>query len=186
MYTLEEKYELIKEELKKSTSKNPVEISRNIMNKDFVNIHGSEHHFLDGGAFIVAFKNAGGETDIDASLDALAKRAQNMPGAMCGNWGVCGSVTSVGAALSILHDTGPLSNDGYYKDHMEFTSKVISRMSEIGGPRCCKRNAFISLSEGARYVKEKYDIDMEISPVKCEFSSHNIQCIGSNCPFNME
>ena len=47
-YTLEQKYELIKQAALKATSKNPVEIAREIMRNDFVSIHGPEHHFLDG------------------------------------------------------------------------------------------------------------------------------------------
>ena len=35
-----------------------------------------------------------------------------MPGAMCGLWGICGAITSIGAALAIIDGTGPLSADG--------------------------------------------------------------------------
>lgn len=77
---------------------------------------------------------------------------------MCGYWGVCGSVTSIGAALSIINKTTPLTSNEYYKDDMEFTSLVIDKMSKIGGPRCCKRNAFLSLSSGVEFVKNKYKI----------------------------
>ena len=73
-YTLDEKYKLIKEEVLKSSSKNPVEIAKSIMHKDFVNIHGPEHHFLDGASFLVAFKNAGGEVDVSEAIDTLAER----------------------------------------------------------------------------------------------------------------
>lgn len=182
-YSLNEKYELIKREVLKSSSKNPVEIAKSIMHKDFVNIHGPEHHFLDGASFLVAYKNAGGEVDISNAIDTLAERTIKMPGAMCGFWGICGSTASVGAALAIIHETGPLSSNDYYKDNMEFTSAVIKRMSEIGGPRCCKRNAFLSLTYAVEFVERKYGIKMDINNVKCEFSSWNKQCLGNKCPF---
>ena len=83
-YTLEEKYNIIKEMVKEVTSKNPITILKKLMHKDFINIHGPEHHFLDGAAFLVACKNAEGKIDIDDCLDELAKRTMNMPGAMCG------------------------------------------------------------------------------------------------------
>ena len=174
-YTLEEKYSLIKSEVLKHRSLNPIEIVKTIMHNDYVNIHGSEHHFLDGAAFIVAYKNAGGNIDLVYALDELANRTIKMPGAMCGQWGICGSTASVGAALSIIHKTGPLSNDDFYKQHMEYTSSVISAMSKIGGPRCCKRNAFLSLSYAVKFVKEKYSIDMQIDEIKCEFTGFNQQ-----------
>ena len=66
---------------------------------------------------------------------------------------------------------------------MELTSAVIKRMSEIGGPRCCKRNAFLSLATAVEFVNKKYDVAMEINDVKCEFSNLNKQCIKERCPF---
>lgn len=182
-YTLDEKYRLIKKELLKSSSKNPVEIAQTIMHSDFVNIHGPEHHYLDGASFLVAYKNSGGKVDLDSALDELAKRTIKMPGAMCGFWGICGSTASVGASLAIIHETGPLSSSNYYKDNMEFTSSVIKRMSEIGGPRCCKRNAFLSLSYAVEFVEKKYGIKMDIDNVICDFSTWNKQCLGFKCPY---
>ena len=81
-YTMEEKYIRIKADLLKCTSKNPVHVAKEIMAKDYINMHGPEHHFLDGGAFIVAYKNAGGEIDLDYALDSLAKRTIKMPAGM--------------------------------------------------------------------------------------------------------
>ena len=183
-YTLDEKYKLIKEEVLKNKSKNPIEIAKSIMHKDFVNIHGPEHHFLDGASFMVAYKNSGGDIDLDKAIDILAERTIKMPGAMCGYWGMCGSVASVAAVLAIIHEVSPLSSSTYYAENMEFTSSVINKMSEIGGPRCCKRNAFLSLSSGVRFVKEKYGVEMELDGIECEFSSWNKQCIGTRCPFH--
>jgi len=182
-YTLQEKYQLIKKDILEQTSKDPIVVAKEIMRKDYVNIHGPEHHFLDGAAFLVAYKNAGGKIDINEALDLLAKRALTMPGAMCGFWGVCGSTASVGASLSIIHETGPLSDNDFYKDNMEYTSSVIGKMSKIGGPRCCKRNAFLSLSEAVIFVNKKYGVNMELSNFTCEFSSRNKECIGFRCPF---
>lgn len=182
-YTLEEKYNCIKKLILRETSANPVKIVKSIMHSDFINIHGPEHHFLDGAAFLVSYKNAGGNVDLDYALNELAERTVKMPGAMCGQWGICGSVAAVGAALSVIHETGPLSDNDFYKEHMEYTSSVISAMSKIGGPRCCKRNAFLSLSLAADFVKARYGVDMQTENTECEFNSFNRQCIKSRCPF---
>lgn len=184
-YSLEDKYRLIRQEALKQTSKNPIVIAIDLMRLPCVSPNGPEHHFLDGASFLVAYKNAGGKIDIEESLDLLAKRSIGMPGAMCGYWGVCGSAASIGASLSIIHGTGPLSDNDYYKQTMEYTSSAIEKMSQIGGPRCCKRNAFISLREAALFVRSKYGIAMELSsPIVCEFSLFNKQCLGKRCPFN--
>lgn len=182
-YSLEEKYDFIKKEIVNFDSKNPISIVKEMMKKDYINIHGPEHHFLDGAAFLVAFKNAGGQIDIISCLDMLSIRAENMPGAMCAYWGVCGAIASIGAALSILHNTEPISTDEYYKHNMEYTSVVLQKMSKIGGARCCKRNAFLALSYAVEFVKEKYNIQMECDKIECEFSALNKQCLKSKCPF---
>ena len=185
--TLEEKIELINKALEKNKSKNPLEIVQEVMDRDFINIHGPEHHYLDGASFLVAYKNAGGNIDLEKALEELQKRTIKMPGAMCGLWGVCGSVASIGACLAIINGTSPLSDNEFYKDNMEYTSSVISKMSEIGGPRCCKRNAFISLLSGAEFVKRKYGIIMDIpNENKCKYSFRNAQCIKGRCPFYKE
>lgn len=182
-YTLEEKYDLIKQHISKFSFTDPIDIVKELMRKNFVSIHGPEHHFLDGAAFLVAYKNAGGNLDLTGALTELADRAIKMPGAMCGQWGICGSVASVGAALSVIHKTGPLSDDEFYKQHMEFASSVLSAMSKLGGPRCCKRNAFLSLTYGAKFVKEHYGSEMQTSKTVCEFSNFNQQCLKVKCPF---
>ena len=125
-YTLEEKYARIREDILAAIGRDPVHIAHEIMHRDYVNMHGPEHHFLDGAA----------------------------------------------------------STDEFYKDNMRFTSAVIAKMGEIGGARCCKRNAYLSLSMGAAFVREKYGIPMETAPIVCDDFSRNRQCIGSCCPFH--
>lgn len=182
-YSIEEKYELIRVCLLKSKSANPLQIIREIMHKDFINIHGPEHHLLDGGAFMTALFNVGMHFDLEKGLQALAERSIKMPGAMCGYWGMCGSVASLSAVFSILHNVGPLSDTEFYSDDMEFSSRVIKKMSEIGGPRCCKRNAFLSISTAIAFAKEKYGIELDTEDIHCEFSNKNLQCIKDRCPF---
>ena len=182
-YTLSEKYDLIIKAVTKAKSCNPIEIIKEVMHRDFINIHGPEHHFLDGAALLTAYKNAGGKLDLDKALLELRERSVKMPGAMCGLWGVCGSTTSIGAALSVIHGTSPLSDDNFYKEHMQYTSSCIEKMSKIGGPRCCKRNAFLSIGIAVKFIEEKYGIKMESDKITCEFTSWNGQCIKTRCPF---
>ena len=182
-YTLNEKYDFIIQDVALAKGKNPIVIVKDVMHKNYINIHGPEHHFLDGAAFLVAYRNAGGQIDLPSALAQLRERSIKMPGAMCGLWGVCGSTTSIGAALSVIHGTGPLSCDDFYKEHMKYTSSCIAKMGDIGGPRCCKRNAFLSILAAVKFVEEHYGIKMECDAVTCEFTDWNKQCIKNRCPF---
>lgn len=183
-YTLQEKYIKIREAVLGNPSANAVEIAMAVMREEYVNMHGPEHHFLDGAAFLAAYKNAGGEIGLESALEELAKRTIDMPGAMCGYWGICGSVAAVGAALSVIHRTGPLSTDRYYKEHMEYTASAIAVIAKPGGARCCKRNAFLSLTVGAEFVRKTYGIAMQTAAIGCPFSERNKQCLQERCPFH--
>ena len=106
-----------------------------------------------------------------------------MPGAACGLWGVCGAVTSIGAALAIIDGTGPLSTEDW-GSHMEYTAAALARLAKTGGPRCCKRDAFTAMEQAVEYIQDHYGIALERKPIHCDFSSRNAQCIGQRCPYN--
>ncbi len=182
-YTLEERGKNIIEECLSINSKNPIDIFKTIASKDYIRIHGPEHHILDGVALLTAFYNAGGNIDLATVLEELMKRGLDMPGATCGMWGVCGAVTSMGAALSIIDGTGPLTTDDTWGKHMHFTSKALSKLADVGGPRCCKRDAFLSFQEAIKYINDNYDVTLESSDIACGFSHENQQCIKDRCPF---
>ena len=159
--TLEERGQMIVGACLGEKSTSPYEIFRNVACRDFVRMHGPEHHVLD----------------------ELMSRGLQMPGAMCGRWGVCGATASVGAALSILETTGPLTSDDSWGSHMAYTSRALEALSRIGGPRCCKRDAYISLETAVDYIRERFGIRLEKDDIHCEFHPQNAQCLGERCPF---
>ena len=183
MYTIEDKYKLIKNDIIEQNSENPIKIAKYIMDKNYVNIHGPEHHLIDSLAFLVAYRNITGKMDLNNEIEELASRTIKMPGAMCGKWGVCGAAASLGAMLSVINKTTPLSDNDYYKHNMEYTSLVINKMSKLGGPRCCKRNAFISITTMIDFIYQKYNVKMPKYAIECEYSSCNPTCLKFKCPF---
>lgn len=66
---------------------------------------------------------------------------------------------------------------------MEFTSKALDMLAQVGGPRCCKRDAFLSFQKAIEHINDNYDMDLERSPIECEFSNKNEQCLKGKCPF---
>ena len=181
--TAEEKGRLIIEKVRQEKGKDPGEIFRHLAEQDFVSMHGPEHHVLDGAALLTASYNAGFEMDLDRTLEGLLKEGLRMPGAMCGLWGVCGAVTSVGAALALMEGTGPLSDDGSWGDHMEYTSKALKELGKTGGPRCCKRDAVIALKAAVPYIRQRFGIELDFAEIPCAYFARNPQCIHERCPF---
>jgi hypothetical protein len=184
MSSFTDKAQTIRTACLQEKEKDPILIAKKLMHLPCVSMHGPEHHFLDGAVFLTAYHNLEGGFDLAAALDELLERSSLMPGATCGYWGVCGSASSVGSALSILHHSGPLSADDFYKDNLRLTSRCLSKVAECGGPRCCKRNAFLSITTASAFVQEKYGVQMKIAPFVCDFSQINPTCLQERCPFN--
>ena len=54
--TIKEKAELIVKDVKKEQGTNPVVIFKDIAEKEYVSIHGPEHHILDDASSLTTFR----------------------------------------------------------------------------------------------------------------------------------
>lgn len=164
------------------TSRNPVNILERMMSLPFCHFHGPEHHTMVGSALLTAYKNCGGRIDLERALGEMSNRARAVPGGACGFWGACGAGISAGMYVSIITGSTPLATEVWgYSNRM--TSLALGRIGEIGGPRCCKRNSYLSILAAVEFTKEITGIAMDISEVTCTRAHDNNQCIGSRCPF---
>ena len=84
--------------------------------------------------------------------------------------------------MSILTGATPLAKEEWAHAN-RMTSRSLAAEAEIGGPRCCKRNAYLSIIEAVKYVKEYFGVEMELGEIKCVHIGKNNQCMGKNCPF---
>jgi hypothetical protein len=166
-----------------SSSKNPVEIFHRMTESSFCHMHGPEHHVMVGAALLTAYKNAGGELDLHSALIEMMNRGKSVPGGACGFWGACGAGISSGMFISIISKSTPLTNEPFALSH-QMTSTSLGKIGEIGGPRCCKRDSFLSILSAVDFVKEHFGVEMEKPEVVCRYSSLNNQCIGKRCPFS--
>lgn len=173
----------IKEICLHSSESNPILLIRQIMKEDYIPMHGPIHHILDGACLLTALYNQNASFSLDKAIDEMIERGSKMPGATCGQWGMCGSASSIGAALSIIHQSTPLSNDQLYRDNIKYVSLALNKIADIGGPRCCKRNAFLSLYAAIEFVNETYQFNLPSNELHCDFYLQNLQCIKDRCPF---
>ena len=163
-------------------SKNPVEIIEKMMAMLFCHMHGPEHHVMVGAALLTAYKNAGGAIELGPALTEMLNRGKSVPGGACGFWGACGAGISSGMFVSIISKSTPLSVEPFALSH-RMTAQSLSALGEVGGPRCCKRDSYLSLLSAIDFAKENFGVEMERPEIVCHFSSRNNQCIGKRCPF---
>ena len=166
----------------KETSKNPVEILEKMMAQPFCHMHGPEHHVMAGSALLTAYKNAGGDIALSQALAEMVSRGKSVPGGVCGFWGACGAGISAGMSVSIISKSTPLAVEPFALSH-RMTSKALGEIGAVGGPRCCKRNSYLSVLAAVDFVREHLGIGMEKTEIVCGYSAQNNQCIGKRCPF---
>ena len=166
-----------------AASKKPLEILNKMMALPFCHMHGPEHHIMVGAALLTAYKNAGGKINLETALTEMYNRAKAVPGGACGFWGACGAGISTGMFISIVTGATPLSGEPFGLSN-KMTSESLRAIGEVGGPRCCKRNSFLSVLQAVSFVREQLGIEMDIDSAVCNYSSNNNQCLGKRCPFS--
>lgn len=164
------------------TSKNPITIIQKMMAQDFCHMHGPEHHVMVGAALLTAYKNAGGTVELEKALIEMQARGKKVPGGVCGFWGACGAGISAGIFISIVTGSTPLKDwEWSLSNHM--TAAALEAIASVGGPRCCKRDSYLSILRAVDFAREHLGVEMELGQIKCVHSAGNNQCIGERCPF---
>lgn len=164
-------------------SKNPVEILEKMMSMPFCHIHGPEHHVMVGAALLTAYKNSGGSVELSKALPEMYRRGKEVPGGACGFWGACGAGISTGMYMSIITQSTPLAQKAWGLSN-RMTAAALKKIGETGGPRCCKRDSYLSVEAAVQFTKEELGIVMESGKIVCSRSEMNHQCLKSRCPFN--
>ena len=166
-----------------SDSRNPIDLALSVMKDNTIRMHDLKHHTLVASCLLTAYKNSGGDIDLDAALRDADKRGSWFPGGVCGLAGTCGAAASTGIFYSIITKTTPHSEETWSDTNM-IVADTLTKVASIKGPRCCKRNTFISILNAADYTEKKLGIKMDVpEKIKCCFSNRNDECIRDRCPF---
>ena len=165
------------------TSTDPVAILRQMMDMPFCHMHGPEHHVMVGAALLTAYRNAGGQLDLEKALREMYSRGKEVPGGACGFWGACGAGISAGQFLAIATESTPLAVEPWGLSN-QMTARALESIGKAGGPRCCKRDSFLAVLTAIDFVQEHLGVEMKRTIPVCSYSSQNNQCIGKRCPFS--
>lgn len=169
----------------KEKGRNPVEILEKMMSLPFCHMHGPEHHVMVAAALLTAYRNAGGDIDLEKALQQVQSRGMEVPGGACGFWGACGAGVSTGIYMSVITGATPLAGESWGMAN-QMTSRALASIGAHGGPRCCKRDSYLAVQEAVRFTKEHFNVTMEVGEIHCRRSGMNNQCIGAKCPFHQK
>lgn len=145
------------------TSRNPIEILERLMSQPECHMHGPEHHVLVGAALLTAYNNClpdSAKLDMTKALTEVVERGQQVPGGACGYMGACGASISTGIFMSVITRNTPFSTDTWRLCNL-CTSHALEQVAENGGPRCCKRDSYLSVLTAIDFVKENLGVEID-------------------------
>lgn len=180
--------EICTENFNSSEYNDPMEIAFDIMKHPDFPMHDYSHHYLVPAVLLTAFrkKEAVNSEHFTEELQTIKKRSQSVLPAYCGTHGACGAAVGAGIFFSVITKTTPLSKETWSLCNGA-TAGCLKEMADIGGPRCCKRNAFVALKYAAQTVRQEFGFDLSCpEETECTFSKYNLECLKEDCPFYKE
>lgn len=167
-----------------TTEADPLQQAMQLMNNPAVKMHGPEHHFLVPAVIVSAYCISAGKAGSKTAMILQArKRSADVKGGFCGSHGTCGAAMGAGIACSLITGSTPLSKDEWRLSNL-MTASCLTAIANSGGPRCCKRDVFISIQNSVAFLNDNLNtrIPVGANPV-CTFNHINRECIRSACSF---
>ena len=162
----------------------PIELAVDIMNSPSINMHGAEHHYIVPAVLTVCLHNhSNSDEPLKDKLKIIENRAMSETPDKCSyDLGTCGAALGTGVFLSSY-----LKRELKDEDEWSLTNTIISEslktVVDSGGPRCCKRDTYLSLQTAISFLKDRFAIELPLSQAKCTFSLRNRTCKHEDCQF---
>jgi hypothetical protein len=178
--------EVIEEICESTDIGDPFELAEMILKHPKFKMYGPEHHVLVPAVILTALKNnkikkPNGQEITLFDIKEAIRRASKIPGGWCGFYGSCGAGMGSGIAISIFTNATPSTNEPRTMAN-KITSRSLAKIAD-GLEHCCKRSVRLAICETLALLEEEFDINLEFTPKKCEFSHLNDKCERLNCPF---
>ncbi|MHC1706688.1 MAG: DUF5714 domain-containing protein [Bacteroidales bacterium] len=168
----------------------PMEMAIDLMKSKSFTMHGSEHHFLVPAVLLASYYNLKiqkGHPELMAEKEKKIReariRSEKVLGGFCGFYGACGAAIGTGIFVSLVTSATPLSVQEWKLSNTA-TATCLSAIACAGGPRCCKRDTFLSIQEAVQFINENLGVSIPANlNVHCNFSELNHECLKFGCQF---
>ena len=177
--------EIIEVICEKTNIKDPFKLADKIMKHHKFKMYGPEHHVLTPAVIITVLRNnnitkPNGELITLFDIKEAIRRASKIPGGYCGFYGSCGAGMGTGIAISVYTNATPSTNKNRSLANL-MTSRSLNCIAD-NLEHCCKRSVKISIMETLKFLKEKFNINLNFCQKKCAFSILNEKCEKVSCP----
>ncbi|MDO5845141.1 MAG: DUF5714 domain-containing protein [Methanocorpusculum sp.] len=168
-----------------TASKNPLDITTEVMKTTELSLIGCKHYFLTAFSLYTAYKNAGGPVnDFEGTINRINDRLMTVQTSVCKLGCFCGIPAAIGGAFQ----TADIENKNISeitKTANILTGNCMAKLINpnwYGNSDCCIRNAIICVVEGVKFLKNYYSIDIELpNEIKCDFTKDNPRCNKEKC-----
>jgi hypothetical protein len=161
----------------------PVALAGDLMRSPRVHMHGPEHHLLVPAVLLAAAGHLRGDPRRGALLVEARRRAEAVKGGFCGFWGACGAAVGAGLFVSLWTGATPLSGPEWRLANA-MTARALAVIADSGGPRCCKRDSLIAITEAVAFARAQLGLELTASaPPACAYVALNKECPRAACRF---
>lgn len=177
--------DIIEKICEETNIKNPFELADLIMKHPNFKVYGPEHHVLTPAVILTVLRNNGVKKPDGSEIKLFdikeaIRRASKIPGGWCGFYGSCGAGMGSGVAISVF--TGATPSTDYPRTLAnKLTSRSLNKIAD-NLEHCCKRSVKLSIIETLKFLKEKFNIDLNYKFTNCIFSKINSKCEKEKCP----
>lgn len=180
-------HELIEPYRNKTKKTDPIEIANDLMKSPQVKMHGTEHHYLVPAVLLTAYYNGRQlPAEKKQKLHTARNRSTCVLGGFCGSHGTCGAAMGTGIFISLITNATPLSETPWMLSNM-ITSKSLLAVAKAGGPRCCKRDTYLTIAEAVTFLNEEMNVKIPLTEkIICGFSRNNRECLFYECSYYAE
>lgn len=165
----------------------PMALAVDIMNSPKIRIYGPEHHFILPAVMLTSvynFQHSQRDKDeLMKILEETEKRVEKESPRECAyHLGGCGAAIGTGIFASIFAGKN-LTKDETWSLANSLVADSLKHVAEAGGPRCCKRDTYISIETSVDFLKNHFNIELPITQGRCTFSLRNSACKREECYF---
>ncbi len=176
-------YELVKAFCMNSRTTDPTALAVDIMNSPLIRTHGAEHHFIVPAVLLTAVHNkTANPVNLKEALDLAEIQAKEVPITCTFEKGTCGAAIGSGIFLSIFTERDEMMDEEFSLAN-NLTAESLQSVTTSHGPKCCKRDTYLSIDETVNFLRDKFAIELEQSVAKCTFSLRNRTCGHEDCNF---
>ena len=165
--------------------KNIWQLATEIMDFQGFPMHCPKHHFLVPAVLLTVCRQVQNKSikQLKRDLSEADKRARDVLAGFCGWYGACGAAVGVGIFMSIFTETNPCSEKSWSWTN-KATARSLLKMSEVNGPRCCKRNTYFALQSAKKTIEDYFGTVLDKPErVVCKYYEQNKECKRHECPF---